>query len=173
MEMKYQLAFFFSLVLGITPGIAQPESRQEQVYDSVYARRIMMTELDGVYIPKDLFDAFAELERLSTAADIQKFKTAPEEIVRTRLHFGLGRWMIVNWGFYDGSRLSHFLKEKGLLHPDDMARVILVCFHRHLNHKELNFSTEVEYYQTLREQEAQAREREKEVLSEEKRVKKD
>ena len=81
--------------------------------------------------------------------------------------------MIVNWGFYEGSRLSHFLRGAGLQHPDDMARVILVCFHRHLNQKELNLQEEVAYYQALREKVRLAREGEKEVLFEQKQTRKE
>ncbi|NNE16305.1 MAG: hypothetical protein HKN51_15095, partial [Saprospiraceae bacterium] len=50
-----------------------------------------------------------------------------------------------NWNFYDGSRLSHFLKQKGLLHPDDMAQFILRTLHKHLNKKEIDEKEIVEY----------------------------
>lgn len=152
---------------------AQEFPRSEAEYDSIYAARIVMEEIDGVYIPRDLEDVFAELRRLSSAADLEKLRRAPEDVVRTRLHFGLGRWMIINWGFYEGSRLSHHLKEAGLLHPDDMARVLIVCFHRHLHGSDLRFAQEVEYYHTLREKEREEREKHKQVISEEKHVRKD
>ena len=62
---------------------------------------------------------------------------AEEKEVCKKLHFGIGRWMILNWNFYEGSRLSHYLKQEGLLHPDDMAQYILRTLHRHLNQLEL------------------------------------
>lgn len=146
---------------------AQQLTLNEAEFDSVYAERIKLEEIHGVYIPRDLNDAFTELERLSSPADLKKFQTAPEAAVRTRFHFGLGRWMIVNWGFYEGSRLSDYLKTAGLQHPDDMARVILVCFYRHLNQQSLKFEEEVAFYQAQREQERLERESKKEVILEE------
>lgn len=162
------------LLLLLTCRItAQDFPGNEAEFETQYANRIQLAEIDGVYIPKDLEDAFAELKRLASPADIARFKAAPDEIVRSRFHFGLGKWMIANWGFYEGSRLSHYLKEKGVLHPDDMARVLLVCFHRHLNQLDMQFEEEVAFYQALREKERLERESRKEVISEEKHVKKD
>lgn len=160
-------------ICAFTQSFAQSIPQNEQQYDSIYAKRILLEEIDGVYIPRDLADAFVELRRLSSAADIEKLKNAPEEVARHKLHFGLGRWMIFNWGFYDGSRLSHTLKSAGLEHPDDMARVILVCFHRHLNDLPLKFDEEVAYYKAIRDKERKERELEKEIISEEKRMKKE
>lgn len=161
------------LLLSVLYASAQEFPQNEAQFDSIYAQRILLEEIDGVYIPRNLEDAFVELQRLSSPADLEKFKSATEEIVRKRLFFGLGRWMIVNWGFYEGSRLSHALKELGILHPDDMARVILVCFHRHLHQQDLRLADEVAYYQAFREKELLERESKKEVISVEKQVKKD
>lgn len=91
----------------------------------------------GVYIPKDLDDAFKELSDLSSPESLQKFKLSDEMTAAKKLHFGLGRWIIYNWNFYEGSRFSHYLKQKGLSHPDDMAKFVMICFHRHLNNKPL------------------------------------
>jgi hypothetical protein len=81
--------------------------------------------------------------------------------------------MIVNWGFYEGSRLSHFLKEAGLEHPDDMARALVVCFHRSLNGLDIRFDDEVAFYKAFRDEERAARVREQKVISEEKRIRKE
>jgi hypothetical protein len=42
---------------------------------------------------------------------------------------------------------QYFKKEIGITHPDDMSSIILLSFHRHLNGKELNLSTQVRIYQ--------------------------
>ena len=148
-------------------------STEEAEFDSTYAARIKMEEINDVYIPKDLDDAFSELERLSSPEDLEKFRNAPEDVARSKLFFGLGKWMIVNWGFYEGSRLSDYLRQAGLQHPDDMARVILVCFQRHLNGQPLKFEEEVAYYKAFREKERLERESKKEVIEEESHPKKD
>lgn len=161
-----------SLICCCMIAVAQDFPRNEAEFDSMYQARVQQEVIDGVYIPKDLQDAFAELRRLSAPADLEKFRSVHEDTVRTRLHFGLGRWMIVNWGFYEGSRMAHYLREAGLVHPDDMARVLIVTFHRHLNQKELQFAEEVARYSALREEERLQRESEKKVISDETRQRK-
>ena len=54
-----------------------------------------------------------------------------------------------------------------------MARVILVCFQRHLNGQPLKFEEEVAYYKAFREKERLERESKKEVIEEESHPKKD
>jgi hypothetical protein len=155
-----------------TALIAQVFPENEAQFDSMYDVRIKKTEIDGVYIPVDMDDAFAELKRLSSPADLEKLRQASEDVVRHKLHFGLGRWMIVNWGLYEGSRLSHSLKEAGLETPDDMARVLLVCFHRHLNGQPLRFEEEIVFYKSLRDKERAEREEARKVIFEETRIRK-
>lgn len=122
----------------------------ETVFNLQYEKNIKKERLNGVYIPRDMEDAFIELERLSDPAGIQKFRSAPEEVVERKLHFGLGKWMIVNWNFYDGSRFSHYLKEMGVSHPDDMAQFTIVSWHRHLNGKALELVERARHYEELR-----------------------
>lgn len=92
--------------------------------------------LNGVYIPVDIDDAIQRLIDLTPANAIEKFKNAPEEGIDRKLHFGLGKWMIVNWCFYEGSRLENHIRQLGLSHPDDMADFLIICLHRKLNHKD-------------------------------------
>lgn len=132
-------------------------SEAEKEYLRNYNERIKLTRIDGVYIPADLDDAFRELEVLSDPNGLTKFKQAPEELVAERLQGGLGRWMILNWGFYEGSRLSHYLKELGIHHPEDMSRFLLVSFHRHLNEQSLLVDQQVEHYQAMRKAAYEAR----------------
>ena len=109
-----------------------PNTRAE--LDSVYAVNIKMSKLYGVYIPKDVDDAIDRLNKMTPPDAIEKFKNAPDEVeVCRKLHLGIGRWMIVNWNFEEGSRLSHYLKKEGVLHPDDMAQYLLRTYYRQLN----------------------------------------
>lgn len=113
-----------------------PDTRTE--IDSIYEINITKTRINGVYIPKDIDDAFEEFIHLSPPTSIEKFRETPEDIVARKLHFGIGRWMIVNWNFYEGSRLSHHLRNLGIMHPDDMADLLIIVFHRKTNGKEVN-----------------------------------
>ena len=164
------LAFILAFVTAV-PTFGQLADTEAE-FDSLYAIRIQKDVLNGVYIPADLEDSFRELQRLSAKDDIEKFKNAPEEVVRDRLHFGLGRWISVNWGFYLGSRFSHYLRELGLEHPDDMTKVVLVSFHRHLNEEPLRVEEQVDFYHELREKERQQRAMNQEVILDTVRIRK-
>lgn len=134
---RYILLLSF-LILLHTQGKAQFVPQTPEEYDSVYNINIRLSKINGVYIPRDLQDAHARIIELSPPESIEKFRMGEEVEVSRKLHFGLGRWMIVNWNFYEGSRFSHLLKSKGLLHPDDMAQFVLRTLHRNLNNKTLD-----------------------------------
>ena len=147
--MKMKRKFILSVLLfGFLqfPAKSQTMPATESEFDSLYKINIRLSKINGVYIPKSMEDAFERLNRLSPPESIQKFKMAEEETVCKKLHFGLGRWIIVNWNFYEGSRFSHFLKGKGLLHPDDMAQFVLRTYHRYLNSQDLNEEELIKYF---------------------------
>lgn len=144
-----QRLFILLFLIGLAHmGDAQSEAEKE--YQAEYNKRIKLSRIGDVYIPKNMEDAFMELKSLSEPAGIEKFISTPEEIVATRLNGGIGRWMLINWGFNDGSRLSHKLKSLGIHHPDDMSLFLLVSFHRHLNNKPLDIETQVALFQANR-----------------------
>ncbi len=102
--------------------------------DKQYQLNIKKSKIDGVYIPTDTDDAIKEIKALAPEEGLSQFAEILDENEAARkLYFGLGRWMAVNWSFYDGSRLSHGLKEKGIVHPDDMVIYLLTVLHRDLN----------------------------------------
>lgn len=134
---------FYTLVLGLlllfvsNDDLMAQTKKQDKAFEEEYQKRIKKSRINDVYIPKDFQDAFVELKRLSHPQDLKNFAGQPEEEVAKKLHFGLGRWMTVNWGFYEGSRFSHYMKEKGITFPDDMAQLVMRLFHRHLNSQPL------------------------------------
>lgn len=102
--------------------------------DKQYQENIKKSKIDGVYIPTDTEDAINEIKALAPKDGLDNFAAIESEDEAARkLYFGLGRWMGVNWSFYDGSRLSHGLKQKGIVHPDDMIIYLLTVLHRDLN----------------------------------------
>lgn len=101
--------------------------------DSLYQSNIKKTRLYGVYIPKDIEDALAELDKLSTPEARTKLKEADESTIGKKLRFGLGRWMEYNWNFQEGSRFSHFLKDMGIWHTDDMVEFMIIIYFRHVS----------------------------------------
>ena len=122
-----------TLNTALAQTIAVEGSDSQKAYEAQYQKNIKLSKINGVYIPATLDEAFRRIKKLTPESAIQNFKAAPEAQVCKRLHFGIGRWMIENWSFYTGSRISHLLKTKGILHPDDMAQFLLRSFHRSLN----------------------------------------
>ena len=158
------------LILNYALGaIAQEPPTTEDEFEKEYQSRITKEYLNGVYIPKDLADCFIQLNQLTDDASKIKFKNMTEEEAAHKLHFSLGRWIIHNWGFYEGSRLSLYLKNLGIGHPDDMAQVIIITYHRNLNKNKLNVKELIDHYQAKQELEKEKRKKEGEVIYEETR----
>lgn len=108
-----------------------------------YESRIGLTHINEVYIPQDIDDAMRELDRITSESARESYKNAPEELILEKLFFKLGKWMIINWGFEEGSRLAHEMRKTGIYHPDDMAKVLMVSYSRHLNDLPRNYDIEV------------------------------
>ncbi len=126
---------------AISPKDTIPISLSEKRFMEKYERNIKKARINGVYIPVDLMDAFNELTALSSKESLDKFKYADTDFVVKRLHYGIGRWITVNWNLYDGSRIGHHLKTYGVTHPDDQVRFLLTTYHNHLNSKDLDVET--------------------------------
>lgn len=137
MKTKMLLVFTIAILIAGNINAQLPETGGE--YNKEYERRIKKEYLNDIYVPKDLNDAFMEIKRLSDKRSIASFQGAAEDTVATKLYFSLGRWIVVNWGFHGGSRLSHWLKTNvGVSHPEDQAIFIIRTFHRSINKKPLN-----------------------------------
>lgn len=131
-----------------------------------YEELIKKEFINDIYIPESLSDAFVELKRLSDKRGLNKFKEGEESVVATKLHFGLGRWIMKKWNLYDGSRYSHYLREKGLSYPDDMARFTIISLHRHLNDLPLDVDNRIKAVKDLRDKEYRERMLEKKLIKE-------
>ncbi|MBL7791505.1 MAG: hypothetical protein JNK77_04215 [Saprospiraceae bacterium] len=157
----------------LRPGLAQqkpPENDKE--FEEAYAWRIRQEFLNDVYIPKDLTEAFIQFNKLIEKPAIEKFKNMAEPDAARKLHFSFGRWIIHNWGFYGGSRFSHFLKGLGIHHPDDMAQFVIVSYHRNLNRKPLDVKAQITHYQEKRAKENEEKLKKGKVIHQETRKKK-
>lgn len=159
------VAASFVLHLG-----AQKPAETIEEYEASYQKRIKEEYLHQVYIPKDLTDAFLQLNQLIDRESKDKFKSIPENIAATKLHFSLGRWIIHNWGFYGGSRLSHHLKALGLYHPDDMASFIIISYHRSINRNNINVKPLIEQINAARKKMEEDRAKQGTIIYQEKRL---
>lgn len=136
MRKHYALIAAICLHFGLFAQDGPPNSEEE--YAAAYARRIQQSELFGVYIPADLGEAFVQLNKLTDAASKETFRRYEETDAVRHFFNSFGRWIIHNWGFYGGSRFSHYLTSLNLQHPEDMAVFTMIAYHRHLNKKPLD-----------------------------------
>ena len=156
------------IILGFTLNASgQGTYDTEEEYLREYELNIKKTHLAGVYIPASIDEAMAELKDLTDEATLQKFAEAPINKVAEKLHFGIGRWMIVNWQFYTGSRISHLMKEKGIMTPDAMAQFLIRNFHAYLNNEVLNEEELIKKVNARHEAEMQKRRENAQVIKKE------
>ncbi|MBK9728182.1 MAG: hypothetical protein IPO86_08715 [Saprospiraceae bacterium] len=122
-----------------------------------YEARIKLERIDDVYIPKDLKDAIKELDRLTDTKTALELISSSEDTIASKLHFNLGRWMQIHWGLEEGSRLSFYLKNRGLSFPDDMMDLLIRCWYRHLKQLPLDDQQLIDHYINQRQKEFQLR----------------
>lgn len=104
------------------------------------------SEIDGVYIPKDLNEAIAELDRDFPDSLKTEIRKMSENEFSGTYHMGTGMWMRNNWGLWSGSRLSKYFNNLGIYHPDDMSGIILDSFYRTLTDQPIELEKQTEYY---------------------------
>lgn len=167
--MKLQHILTLLICLSCTFATAQRTvaQKKDEVLDKpVYEELIKKEFINNIYIPENLNDAFEELKRLSDKKGINKFKEAEEAVVAKKLHFGLGRWIMKKWNLHDGSRYAHYLREKGISYPDDMARFTIISLHRHLNGIDIDATARIKAIKDKRDKEYKDRMLEKKVIKE-------
>jgi hypothetical protein len=172
--MKLKNGLFHTLFLlsfFSTPLFAQQEGppSDEKEFEKQYQERIKKEKLNNVDIPKNLDDAMLQLGKIISAESQAKIKIIPEDSVCLALHNRLGQWMILNWGFYGGSRLSHYLRSAGVTFPDDMADFLILAYHRKLNGKPVEIKELAIYFKEKRKKEFEAEKKEGKVIQEETR----
>jgi len=170
MKLKTILLLFFSTISIVLFSQKPPENETE--FEKQYKKRIRKEVLYGVYIPRDINDAFIQLNKLTDIPSKDHFKAQPEAGVEEKFFYGLGRWIIHNWGFYGGSRFSHHIKSMGIYHPEDMAKFVIIAYHRHLNKKEVDIRSLMKKFHAKQKDEKQKLIQKGDVLHEEKRVRK-
>ncbi|MBK9337580.1 MAG: hypothetical protein IPM98_13865 [Lewinellaceae bacterium] len=143
-----------------------PPSREDE-FERQYQERIKQDRLSGIYIPRNLDDALAQLNKLTSEESRRQFRAIPEDTVCQIMHNRLGQWMIANWSFYEGSRLSNYLRSAGVTYPDDMADFLILAFHRQLNGHTVSIKELAVYFKEKRKKQWEQERLEGEVLKEE------
>jgi hypothetical protein len=100
-----------------------------------YLAKLEEDSVNGIYIPKDLQDCFAQLDKMLSQKDktiIKKLENKQETI---EFHHSLGMTLRNSWGLWGGSRLQKYFLDKKINHPDDMSALILEYYYEWLNNK--------------------------------------
>ncbi len=129
------------ILLTLPVALCAQKEQPKDPYQEKYEWRLRQEVLYGSYIPKDVNEVFVELNKKMDQASKNKFKSMPEAVAATKLFFSLGRWMTHNWGLYEGSRLSKYMQDMGVFHPDDMVRFLIIAYHRSINQKPLEIKS--------------------------------
>ena len=128
--MIFRVLLFLCLISNALDGQAVKKVKNFVSKDSLYNENIKKSRLYGVYIPRDIDDALEKLMELTSEEARKPMLKTDENTIAKKLYFGIGRWMEYNWNFEEGSRFSHYLRQKGLFYTEDMTRTMLILFHR-------------------------------------------
>ncbi len=101
--------------------------------------------IDGIYIPGNLEEAWAALEKNLTIEDRQKLKTISEDELIGMNFFG-SMGIRNDWGLWRGSRLAKYFNDLGIYHPDDMSQIILQTFLCHINNQPIRLDERIAYF---------------------------
>lgn len=158
------LFFCFANVLQAQEDTTKFRSESEK-----YEWRLRQPVLYGSYIPKDVNEVILELNKKIDAQSKAKFSQVTEDEAATKLFFSLGRWMTHNWSLYEGSRLSKYMQDLGIHHPDDMVRFFIIIYHRSLTKQPLEVKALVAKFNEREEEQKKERLEKRTILHEEKK----
>ena len=153
------LIFSLLMITGVVFGQDDYVAEQKRKYEE----NILKEEINGVYIPINIDDAMMQLDEIANEESRAKLIGADEELVVERLNRGLGKWMISKWNFYEGSRLSHHLKQLGVSLPNDMSSFLIRTYYRQLNELPLQIEERAAAIYELRKKEQEERNKLKKV----------
>lgn len=112
-------------------------SGQDGVDFRKFPDRLMADSVNGVYIPRDIYDAFGQLDELLSDSLKRAVKNMSLGEFSNGAHMGLGMWIRNNWGLWTGSRLSRYLNDLGYMDPDNMSGLLLDYYYRYLIGEEM------------------------------------
>jgi hypothetical protein len=102
-----------------------------------------------VSIPSNLPAGLVQLKKELPEDEILYFQKKKEEELNQLYNFGVGDWIQRHWKLTSPSQLTEYFNQKGLTDPEWMLRVIVVSFHRDLNHQPIRLEEQIRYYQKM------------------------
>jgi len=124
--------------------IFEPYKKIEDKWRAEDKVRFSTDTLRGVYIPKDIEDCFQQIDSFWSDTVKAEVRAMTSNEFGGNTHFGLGLWMRNNWQLWGGSRLSKYMNDLGINHPDNMSGTILSLYYMYLTEDEFDLEKEIE-----------------------------
>jgi hypothetical protein len=89
--------------------------------------------INGIYIPKDLYDAMDELDKIVPEESKKEFKELENPKKTGIYHFTGGMSIRNKWGLWINSRLAKYFESFGIYTPDQMSTRLLISYWYYLH----------------------------------------
>lgn len=123
---KIYLKHFFGGYRNYDDKIAEQETTKEkEKQKEEYKKRLTLDKIDDIYIPKNLYDCFIELDKTLNFDSKKQLKEATETWQFNSHMGGLGMWIRNNWGINGGSRLLVYFKDRNVKDRDEISGIII------------------------------------------------
>jgi len=112
---KFYFKHFFGGYRNTNDKIAENITQQQkQKREEEFKKRLTLSVIDGIYIPKDMQECMLELDKILNHESKSELKS-PSKFSDFNGHMGgLGMWIRNNWGINGGSRLLQYFKERNI-----------------------------------------------------------
>lgn len=123
-------------------------------WGSIDSSYIHESEINSIYIPKDIEDCFNELSK----PDYSEIKSilltiSSEDSIDNHFIETADFWH--NWYFHEASRLTKYFNNLGILYASHMQDIILHTYYRRLHNIPIRFSDEIAKYKDIEFREEQ------------------
>lgn len=102
----------------------EKERRKEE-----FKKRLTLEKIDNIYIPKNLYECFTELDRILNFESKKQLMEAKDSWQFNSHMGGLGMWIRNNWGINGGSRLLKYFNDrnigKEMFGKDEISGIII------------------------------------------------
>lgn len=103
-----------------------------------------MTMNTSATFPHPIYQAtFDAIQSEFDQASLAEFAKVKESDVVATYWLTLGSWLLDNIGFPLGADHTEYFLAHGIRHPEDMAGLLIVVFHRYLNGEDLRIDNEL------------------------------
>lgn len=132
--------------------IKKERKKYHIIADSIYKERLKQEKINGNYIPRDLLDAFRELDKIIVGAARENFMNFSDDEVDKRTHRKIGFILKERWGMYEGSRYTGFFRRMGISGIEHMIGITIQSYHRYLHKEDLKVREQVDFFKKLAKQ---------------------